>query len=624
MPFHIDVPMDIRVPHPFPRFLREWVGKQSLSSSQINKSRHTNRLHRTVTRLRYHEDMRSRRPLPASFLAFSLFILLAICPSSAPAQVYSGHPKLIVVVVIDQFRGDYLNRYQSEFKGRGFRLFMNEGAWFTDCYYDYANTKTAPGHATIGTGAYTDGHGIDSNEWWDASRSDEHKVTSVEDGHYRLVDLPSNSLPANQPGAAINAPNFLYGASPLNLRATTLGDELRLATQGRSRVYGISLKDRAAILPAGQSANGAFWIDDASGQFTTSTYYMEHLPDWAHAFNTGDRIAQAEREAQAVGTTKFHDVVGRTPAANSYELDFAKALIAGEKLGQNGVTDLLTISLSANDLIGHAVGPDNELEHRMVLGLDHDLDGFFAWLDQTVGLKNVWLALSADHGVAPVPAEAAKLGIHAGFLNVKTLYADVDTKLNERFSPGQKLDFFMSGPDLPYLTLDRRAFQKVGIDEKTAEDAVAALLPDAVANQAPKSAPAQTSPNRVLSAPHIVSLYTRLDLAHGQLPPTEMGRILAHSYAQHGNWFVMILLDAYQMTGGVGQTGTTHFSPWSYDRHVPLAFYGTPFLPGEYHERVAPVDLAVTFASLAGVNQPSAAVGRVLSEALKPANATKR
>ena len=285
--------------------------------------------------------MNSRPRFSLRLLFLCLAVLSTVLSASlAGAQAYVGQPKLIVILVIDQFRGDYLNRDHAEFKGRGFKLFTDEGAWFTDCYYDYANTKTAPGHATIGTGAYSDGHGIETNEWWDASRSDTAKVTSVEDERYQLVDIPASSIPDSQPGAPSNALKYLVGASPRNLRATTLGDELRLATQGRSRVYGISLKDRAAILPAGQAANGAFWIDNSSGQFTTSTYYMEHLPEWARAFNTSGRIAQAEREANAVGTKQFFEVVGRTPAANSYELDFAKALITSEKLGQNGVTDL--------------------------------------------------------------------------------------------------------------------------------------------------------------------------------------------------------------------------------------------------------------------------------------------
>jgi hypothetical protein len=558
-----------------------------------------------------------RRSLPRFACIFALAIAVLFTPVQGLAQVFVGRPKLIVIVVIDQFRGDYLSRDRTEFKGRGFNLFMKEGAWFTDCYYDYANTKTAPGHSTIGTGAYSDGHGIEANEFWDASRGYDHKVTSVEDERYQLVDIPASSIPANQPGAPPTALKYLIGASPRNLRASTFGDELRLATQGRSRVYGISLKDRAAILPVGQSANGAFWIDPASGQFTTSTYYMEHLPDWARTFNASGRIAQAQKEALVPGGTDFYDEVGRMPAANSYELDFAKALITGEKLGQNGVTDLLVVSLSANDIQGHQLGPDSDSQEQMILSLDRDLDSFFSWLDKSVGLDNVWLALTADHGIGPIPGEAAKLGMNSAAVNTDALYARVNEELNQKYSQGQQVDFLLPGPDLPYVTLDERAFAKAGVDEKTAENLVAELLREAVASQAPKPDGEFPVQHRLPPMPHAIT-YTRLQLANGPFPPTDWGRLLAHSYADHGNWFVMLILDAYQSDEPAAFVGTNHFTPWSYDRHVPLAFYGAPFLAGEYHERVAPVDLAVTFASLAGVNQPSAAVGRVLTEALKP------
>jgi arylsulfatase A-like enzyme len=554
---------------------------------------------------------------PLFFVCFVAGSLLA--PDALPAQVYAGKPKLIVIVVIDQFRGDYLNRYHAEFKGRGFRLFTDQGAWFTDCYFDYANTKTAPGHATIGTGAYSDGHGIESNEWWDASRSDKHKVTSVEDERYQLVDVPAEAIPANKPGAPADALKYAIGASPRNLRATTLGDELRLATAGRARVYGVSLKDRAAILPAGQAANGAFWIDDDSGQFTTSTYYMEHLPEWARAFNASGRIAQAEKEANAEGTTQFHDLVGRTPAANSYELDFAKALITGENLGQNGVTDLVTISLSANDILGHQMGPDSDQLKEEILALDGQFDSFFTWLDQSVGLNNVWVALTADHGVAPISSEAAKLGIDSGTVKMDALRAALNEGLNARFSPKAGVDYLMPGLELPYLVLNKHAFEKAKVDEKAAEEAVAALLSEAVESQAPKTGAALPVQHRLPPAPQVAGTYTRLQMANGEVPPSEWGRELAHSYSYHGNWYVMLVLGGYQMQDISSWGGTTHFSPWSYDRHVPLAFYGAPFVPGAYHERVAPVDLAATFASLAGVNQPSAAVGRVLTEALKRA-----
>lgn len=551
-------------------------------------------------------------PLLSLALALTSFVAAPL----ATAQAYQAKPKLIVLVVIDQFRGDYLMRDRAKFKGHGFRLFTEEGAWFTDCYYDYANTKTAPGHATLGTGAYSDGHGIESNEFWDTSRSEDHQVSSVEDERYRLVDLPAELMPSNQPGAPADALKYLIGSSPLNLRATTLGDELRLATQGRAKVFGVSLKDRAAILPAGQSANGAFWMEPSTGIFTTSTYYMQHLPEWATAFNkSGEREAVAA-EAMVPGTTQFTELVGRMPVTNRYELDFAKALIEGEKLGQNDVTDMLVVSLSPNDIQGHQFGPDSESEEQMIMALDGQLDSFFGWLDQKIGLNNVWLALSADHGVAPVPAEAAQLGIHSATLNMQQLFESLNAGLNARFTPGKKNDFFKSGQEMPYLVLDHKLFEKLKIDENVAEEAVKSLLPGAIDAQFPKS-DALPLEERAQPALQMVGAYSKVQMAKGELPQTELGRELGHSYVDHGNWFVFLALGGYQMQNYRGNLGTTHFSPWSYDRHVPLGIHGAPFVPGEYHEKVAPVDLAATFASLAGVNWPSAAVGRVLTEAIK-------
>ncbi len=443
-----------------------------------------------------------------------------------------------------------------------------------------------------------------------------------------MVDLPAASIPANQPGAPACGSNCVIGASPLNLRATTLGDELRLATNGHSRVYGISLKDRAAILPAGQSANGAYWIDNSSGQFTTSTYYMEHLPEWARAFNAGDRPAQAAREANAEGTTQFYELVGRTPAANSYELDFAKALIIGEKLGQNGVTDLVVVSLSPNDIQGHQFGPDSDFEEQMILILDRDLDSFNSWLDQTLGLENVWLALTADHGIAPIPGDAAKLGIHAAAVNMDKVYDAAQHGIEQApLRPARPCNTCCPNPTCP------TSFSTSGRSKRL--EWTKRLPKTKWLHCCPRPWPAsirirrrsrlalrpccQPSQERLPTSPHVQYVYTRLQLASGALPPSEWGRLLAHSYAEHGNWYVMLVLDAYQMQGSGAFAGTTHFSPWSYDRHVPLAFYGAPFIPSEYHERVAPVDLAATLASLAGINQPSAAVGRVLQEAIKPA-----
>ena len=333
-----------------------------------------------------------------------------------------------MVIVIDQFRGDYLERYRDQFGEGGFRLLLDHGADFTDCNYNYANTVTAAGHATLFTGTYSNGHGIIGNEWWDPQKG--KMVTSVEDSATKLV------------GVASDAP----GASPHNLLADTIGDELKLATQGKSRVFGIALKDRAAILPAGFSADGAYWIDRKSGAWITSTYYRNQLPRWAASFNDNKRAEKyLNREwkdnagnvlrtttPEAGGEANFFDVVGPTPFGNEYEFEFAHELVTYEKLGDGPATDLLTISLSANDLLGHQVGPDSPEMAAMALALDRELAGFFDFLGHQVGLANVWIALSADHGVAPSASVAEKMHIPAASFSIDKVKAELNSALSSR------------------------------------------------------------------------------------------------------------------------------------------------------------------------------------------------
>ncbi len=566
------------------------------------------------------------RRLLSRFIALALSALLSV-PVSAHADAYHAQPKLVIILVIDQFRGDYLDRYRDALTApNGFNLFLKRGAYFNNCYFQYANTKTAPGHATIGTGAYTDGHSISSNEWWDLARNTDRPISSVEDERYRLVGN-FDDLPRLQPAPAPAPSDPRIGASPRNLRATTIGDELRLATAGESRVFGISLKDRASILPAGQAANGAFWIDQTTGRFVTSSYYMNQLPDWATAFNKGPRPMQAIHDAELTETTQFYSLVGRTPAANSYELDFAQALIAAERLGLHKSTDLLTVSLSANDILGHQLGPDYDTQREMVLALDRDLNTFFTALDKTVGLGNVMVALTADHGVAPIPSVSAQLGIASARFDVAAFTEEMNAALSARFSPGKPMQFMLSAQELPYLALDPRAFAALNVSEEQAEKAFEEAAPSLIAKLGSPSGPPNTNlipeatrkyaEQRLDTDASIVFMRSRVELAEGKIPATEFGRLIAHSYSANGGWYVMMVPQAYQMELLSG-IQTTHFSPWSYDRHVPLGFFGAAFVPGVYRQAVAPVDIAATFASLLGVNMPSASVGQVLTFALQP------
>ena len=323
----------------------------------------------------------------------------------------------------------------------------------------------------------------------------------------------------------------------------------------------------------------------------------------------------------------FYEFVGRSPAANEYELDFARALITGEKLGTHATTDMLTLSLSANDVLGHAVGPDAAAQHQMVDSLDTDLDSFFTWLDKNVdgGLGNVWIALTADHGVAPVLGEAAKLGINAASISTKKIVAQLNQAMNAKFSPGQNVVYLFDQQELPYLALNPPSFERAGINEGQAEDAVLTALPAAVESLSKPQETATPSQTRLPPTPVLIHAYTRLQLAAGQYPTSEFGQILAHSYSSNGGWYVMTVFADYQMEGH-SSGGTTHFSPWSYDRHVPLGFYGAPFAPGIYRGRVGPVDLAATLGRAArhqsalGLDRPhphpgaQASSGRHLSQ----------
>jgi predicted AlkP superfamily pyrophosphatase or phosphodiesterase len=520
-------------------------------------------------------------------LALSLLAAFSF-PISSSASAYNGHPKLIVVIVIDQFRGDYLDRYRDEFGDSGFRFLLDHGAYFPNCNYNYANTRTAPGHATLFTGAYSNGHGIVSNEWWDQKKK--RMVTSVEDEDTKLVGVEGKS-----------------GASPRNLMADTLGDEMKLATQGKSRVFAISLKDRASVLPGGFSADAAYWIDPKSGVWITSTYYRDQLPPWAQNFNStrqqkywdrdwvdaqGIKLAStAHRKSKDGSDAGFYEVLGPTSFANQYEFEFARELVVYENVGRGPATDLLSISLSANDILGHQVGPGSPAMHQMALDLDRDLADFINFLGHQIGLADVWIALSADHGVSAVPDDAKKLRIPAANLDISKLESQINAALTAKFSPGHPAQFMKL--DYPQAWIDPDAFTAAHVHERDAETAV----------------------GEAMKQVGLRDYYTKSQLAAGEVPNTALGRKYLNSYSPEGSWYVLGVPDIY--TIGPGK-GTDHTSPYNYDTHVPLLLFGIPFQAGTYRTSVEPIDLAPTLASLLGINAPTHSVGRVLTEALAP------
>jgi len=532
-----------------------------------------------------------RSILLCSFLALIFIAVLIARAVPSFGSAYNGHPKLIVVIVIDQFRGDYLERYHDQFGDSGFRLLIDHGAYFPNCNYNYSNTRTAPGHATLFTGAYSNGHGIADNEWWDVRKK--KMVTSVEDDTTKLVGIPESKA----------------GASPHNLLADTLGDELKLATQGKARVFAVSLKDRSAILPAGFAGDAAYWIDPKSGSWITSTYYRSDLPKWVQDFNSsrppkywdrewkntqGEVLAStAHRKSKDGSEASFYEVVGGTTFGNEYELEFAKELMVYENVGRGPATDLLTISLSPNDILGHRVGPDSPEMAQMALDLDHELADFSNFLGHQIGLANVWIALSADHGVSSLPDAVKKLHIPAANLGASKLEEQINSALSAKFSSGHPAGYVKL--DYPVAWLDPDAFSAAHLRERDAEVAVGEAMKQA----------------------GLRNYYTKSQLAAGEVPNTELGRKYLNSYSPQGGWFVMGVPDIY----AVGSSkGTDHASPYNYDTHVPLAIYGLPFRAGTYRNNVEPVDLAPTLASLLGINAPTHSAGRVLTEALAPAH----
>ena len=517
-------------------------------------------------------------------------LVLGLWAVASFASAYNAQPKLVVIVVVDQLRGDLLERYHDDFGEGGFRLLMDHGAWFTSCYYNYAATKTAPGHSTIGTGTYVLGHGILANDWWDPKLR--RIVTSVEDESTRPLGLPDGAEGAK------------WSGSPHNLQTDTIGDELKLATGGRAKVYGVALKDRAAILPVGFAADGAFFLDAHSGAFVTSSYYMQSAPEWLVRFNAGKtRAGYLNREVKdASGKVlhstapakdakgkelSFYDLVGPTPWGNDYTADVATQIIDNEKLGTGAVTDLISISFSSPDILGHEVGPDAPEQRAMLVALDRTLAGFFAYLDAKLGKGNWAVALTADHGVAPMADYAGKLRIPAFNFSTTDMRRQLNHMLNAQYGKEAEYVVYI---DYPVLYLDSEAFAAVQVSEADGEKAVGeGMLKLGFRNYA-----------------------TKLQMGAGELKNSIFRQQILNSYSPLGGWYVTGFLPPFQIGAS---TGTTHAVPYSYDAHVPLAFYGAEFRTGVYRESVEPVDLAVTLSSLLRINKPASAVGRVLDEA---------
>jgi predicted AlkP superfamily pyrophosphatase or phosphodiesterase len=529
-------------------------------------------------------------------------------------------PRLVVQITVDQLRGDLPRRYADRFGEGGFRYLLEQGTWYTAAHYRHANTETAPGHATLGTGADPAVHGIVSNDWIDG-RSGAFVYNTEDDRHHLIGEEPK----AHQ------------GVSPRNLLSSTFADELVLHTAGGSRVFSISAKDRGAILPGGH-AGKAFWFSRGSGTFVTSTYYYDAYPAWAAAFNAAkpvdrfagkswtllrDRSTYRYRDAddqpwevdlKPFGRTFPHSLgegrylplfVSLSPMVDELTLEFAKAAIENEGLGGGSDTDFLAVSFSATDYAGHLFGPGSLESEDTILRLDRVLADLFAFVDEKVGLAHTLIVLSADHGGVEAPEQAEAIGIEAGRMPLGFFRGPnpVASALEERFG---RSDLIL-GPSHPYLYLDVEAIAAAGLDQ----DEVERFVVDEVAKLPAITRAFSRGDLAADSNARAVATDALLDAARRSFHPERSGHV---HLVQPPYWFMHSTQEAEKM--GLPSLAAIHGSPWAYDQHVPIVFAGHRVPARKVGRSVGPHEIAPTLAAYLGVKPPSGSDGTLLFEVL--------
>ncbi|MEO7143099.1 MAG: alkaline phosphatase family protein, partial [Bryobacteraceae bacterium] len=392
------------------------------------------------------------------------------------------------------------------------------------------------------------------------------------------------------------------GSSPRRLLVSTLGDELKISGKG-VKVIGISIKDRAAILPSGHMADGAYWFDSKSGNFVSSTYYFGQLPPWVQEFNQSHvaaKYAGVEWKSTTAPATLFRTIsstagakmyasLESSPFGNELIEQFAERAIAAEGLGKHAGTDLLTVSFSANDYVGHALGPDSPEVRDMSIRTDRLLGKLFAYLDARLGPGNTLIAMTADHGVAPIPEVNEKRKMPGGRLSMTALVKAATDALEQKYGAG---NWVLNGSEGGiYLNRDL-------IGQKHLDLAVVQ----------------QTAADAILRQPHVFRVYTGVELYRGQAQPDIVGARVERGYNVRRSGDIIVILDPYWLAAG--GSGTSHSTPFDYDSHVPLLFYGPGVKPGRYDKTVAVNDAAPTLATMLAVEIPSGSVGRVLTEML--------
>jgi hypothetical protein len=516
--------------------------------------------------------------------------LLAVAPP--PAQRPDGPDiRLILLIVVDQFRYDYLTRFRTEYTG-GIKRLLTDGAVFTDANLEHYPTVTAIGHATMLSGATPSVSGIIGNDWFD--RETGATVTSVSDPSVKPIGSSKEE------------------ESPRRLLVGTIGDELKMASRAAKgainapRVFGVSLKDRSAILPVGRGADAAYWWDTTSGSFVTSTYYVAEAPQWVRDFNerrpadTHAGGSWTTLSMPSVSLRKFPDERGAelytavygSPFGNDLLLDFAGELLSREQLGMRNATDLLSVSFSSNDSVGHTYGPDSPQVLDIAVRTDQSIARLLTQVDKTVGLQHTLVVFTTDHGVAPVPESLRDRGLPGGRMTNKELFEPIQQALANKFGDGKWLMATAgSSPYLNYELIDKLQLDVVDVRRIAAAAAI--------------------------KVPHVARVYTRDQLLRGEVQDDRIGSRVLRGFNAQRSGDLEIILEPYWMRQA---QGTTHGTPYNYDAHIPLILMGRRIRAGEYSDPVALNDLAPTLATLLGIEIPAGSSGRVLTEALRPAS----
>ncbi|MBI5718474.1 MAG: alkaline phosphatase family protein [Burkholderiales bacterium] len=543
----------------------------------------------------------TQRLLAASALA----ALVAACagPGTAPPSAGTARPKLVVLLVVDGLPMRQVTGYREQWQPDGFARFFDRGTWFAEAHYGHALTATAPGHATMLTGAYPHATGIIGNDWRDLATGELLYCTG--DIRHTYIGHKTGKLD---------------GTSPANLRVETVGDVLRRASP-QSKVIAISGKDRGAILPAGKTGTAYMYMTE-TGSFASSTFYMKEHPAWVTAFNAAkpaDRYFKAEWKpaladtayAQSLGDNQpwfgtrpgklpmtmgaafeqpvpaFYASLLRSPFADELSLDFARAAIAGEQLGRDEAPDILSVSLSSHDYVNHNWSAESRMSHDHFLHLDRMLQAFLRDLDAAVGKDNYLAVLTADHGFMLAPEVSRMRGLDAGRASRNEVLGRVNAELEKRFGVA-KLGRYFSGPE---VTIDRSLLARRNLDLATVAEAARAAL---------------------LSEPSVAAAYTRSELESRSRPGAPFFEAMVKAWNREISGDVQVALKPNWMYTS-STSNTTHGSPHPYDTHVPLLMYGPAWVKaGRVTQRVEVADIAPTLARLLGVAAPSAAEGKPL------------